>query len=135
MSLTCEIRHTLRPTQDVLQHEWVSMPAPQLNATELRNVVRQAPLVSIDLVVRDANNRVLLGLRTNEPAKGSYFVPDGRILKDERLNNAFARILKAETSFVIPIAESHFIGVYEHFYETDFLNETWLWHTLCRAGL
>ena len=99
------------------------MPAPQLNATDLRNVVRKTPLVSIDLVIRDTSNKILLGLRTNEPAKGSYFVPGGRILKDERLNDAFARILKAETSFLIPIAEAHFIGVYEHFYEVNFFNE------------
>ena len=99
------------------------MPAPQLNATDLRNVVRQTPLVSLDLVIRDTSNKILLGLRTNEPAKGSYFVPGGRILKDERLNDAFVRILKAETSLLIPIAEARFIGVYEHFYEVNFFNE------------
>ena len=99
------------------------MPAPQLTAIELLNVVRQTPLVSIDLVIRDTSNKILLGLRTNEPAKGCYFVPGGRILKDERLNSAFTRILKAETSFLIPIAEAHFIGVYEHFYEVNFFNE------------
>jgi GDP-mannose mannosyl hydrolase len=32
-------------------------------------VVRCAPLPSLDLIVRDSDRRVLVGLRTNEPAK------------------------------------------------------------------
>jgi hypothetical protein len=43
-----------------------------------------APLVSIDLIIRDNADRVLLGLRNNEPAKGYFFVPGGIILKDCR---------------------------------------------------
>ncbi len=51
-------------------------------------VVRDAPLVSIDLVLPDDVGRLLMGLRTNEPARGSWFVPGGRILKDEPLDEA-----------------------------------------------
>jgi len=64
---------------------------------ELRGIVRLAPLVAIDLIIRNARDEVLLGLRSNEPAKGFYFVPGGMIRKGERLREAFARVLKDET--------------------------------------
>ena len=40
-------------------------------------VVRNAPLVAIDLIIRDPDRCVLVGLQTNEPAKGKWFVPGG----------------------------------------------------------
>jgi hypothetical protein len=60
-------------------------------------IVRCAPLPSLDLIIRDSDDRVLVGLRTNEPAKNYYFVPGGVIRKNESIELAFARILRAET--------------------------------------
>jgi len=67
-----------------------------LNKDEFAQVVRNTPLVSIDLIIRDPDEHVLVGLRTNEPAKGKWFVPGGVVRKYERLADAFARIFKAE---------------------------------------
>jgi colanic acid biosynthesis protein WcaH len=83
-------------------------------------VVRDAPLVSIDLIVRDADERVLLGLRLNQPARGTWFVPGGVIRKDERLADAFARISGDELGTRLSLAEARFFGVYEHHYPTNF---------------
>jgi len=83
------------------------------------HVIRAAPLVSIDLIIRDANENVLLALRTNEPAKGTYFVPGGCIRKDETIENAFVRILAAETGCRASFAKARFLGVFEHFYATN----------------
>ena len=47
--------------------------------------------------IHNARGEVLLGLRTNEPAKDRYFVPGGMITKNEQLAEAFARIVKNET--------------------------------------
>ena len=68
-----------------------------LNKDEFAQVVRNTPLVAIDLIIRDPDQCVLVGLRTNEPAKGKWFVPGGAVRKDERLADAFVRIVKAET--------------------------------------
>jgi colanic acid biosynthesis protein WcaH len=86
---------------------------------EFAQVVRLTPLVSIDLILRDPEGKVLVGLRTNEPAKGLWFVPGGRIEKDERLADAFARILSVETGLSLPMARSRLMGGYEHFYDTN----------------
>jgi colanic acid biosynthesis protein WcaH len=99
-------------------------PPPWLSRADLRTIVRLAPLVSIDLMIRNAQNQVLLGLRNNEPAKGFFFVPGGMILKGERLREAFERILKDETNCVASFEDAQFLGVYEHFYESNRFGET-----------
>lgn len=84
------------------------------------NIRRWTPLVSIDLIVVDPQGRVLLGRRLNEPAKGSWFVPGGRVRKDELLSEAFHRIVigelgsDAQVSLNIEVAQ--FLGVFEHHY-------------------
>ena len=92
----------------------------RLGPEEFLQVVELTPLVSIDLIVRDADGRVLLGRRTNEPAKGFWFVPGGRIHKDERIAAAFRRITAAELGKPFDIASAKFIGVFEHLYPTNF---------------
>lgn len=96
------------------------MAAPQLPFEDFLHAVRLGPLVSIDLIVRDRQDRVLLGLRRNEPARGTWFVPGGRIAKDERLDQAYARIAAGELGLAqARRAQARFLGVYEHFYETN----------------
>ena len=93
-------------------------PAP-LSPADFRTVVRLAPLVSIDLIIRNPLGEILLGLRANEPAKGSYFVPGGVVLKHERLREAFTRILKRETNCDAKIEDARLLGAFEHFYEAN----------------
>ena len=92
-----------------------------LDPADLVELVRLGPLVSIDLVVRDGEGRILVGLRNNEPAKDAWFVPGGRVGKGESLDKAFRRIVKQELGIVLRREESRFLGVFEHFYETNFL--------------
>ena len=100
------------------------MPQRLLSASEFAEVVRLTPLVSIDLILRNSNGDALLGVRNNEPAKGFYFVPGGRILKNERIADAFQRILLSETGALADIGQSTFKGVFEHFYETNFASRS-----------
>ena len=92
-----------------------------LSPTEFLDVVRLTPLVAIDLIVADADGRVLVGQRRNRPARGTWSVPGGRIHKGERLDAAFTRIVETE----LGIANMHrssgrFVGVYEHHYPDNF---------------
>jgi len=91
-----------------------------LSHKELAEVVRLALLVSIDLVIENEKGQILVGMRENEPAKGTWFVPGGRILKGERISQALERIIKAELGLDIPYSRSEFLGVYEHLYPTNF---------------
>jgi colanic acid biosynthesis protein WcaH len=88
-----------------------------LSHAELDAVIRLAPLVAIDLIIRNGRDEALLGLRRNEPAKGCYFVPGGMILKNERLADAFARLVKNETGHDASLDDARLLGVFEHFYD------------------
>lgn len=94
-----------------------------LEHEELAQVVRLAPLVSIDLIIEDSHGRILLGMRTNEPARGYWFVPGGRILKNERITQAFERVVKNELGLEMDYAQGEFVGVFEHIYSTNFALE------------
>lgn len=101
-----------------------SLPAAAfLSHADLRQVVRLAPVVSLDLVIRNTRGEALLGLRNNEPAKGWYFVPGGMILKNEPLREAFARILKTETNLAGNLEDARLLGAYEHFYPNNRFGE------------
>ena len=82
-------------------------------------MIRLTPLVSIDLVVRSPDGRILVGYRKNEPAKGCFFNPGGRITKNETMAAAFRRISLAELGVEKQIEQARFLGVYEHFYTTN----------------
>jgi colanic acid biosynthesis protein WcaH len=94
--------------------------APLLDARSFAQVVANAPLVSIDLIVEDRDGAVLLGLRNNPPAQGNWFVPGGRIHKNETLEQAFARISFEEIGLRLIKSKAELMNVYEHFYDTDF---------------
>lgn len=94
-------------------------PGDWLDKGDFADIVRLTPLISIDLVVRDPAGRILVGLRTNEPARGWFFVPGGRITKNERLSDAFRRISQAELGTALDMSEGRFLGVYEHFYDRN----------------
>jgi colanic acid biosynthesis protein WcaH len=94
-------------------------PLRFLSHTELDTVIRLAPLIAIDLIIRNPGDDVLLGLRKNDPAKGYYFVPGGMILKNDWLAAAFARLAENETGQAARLDDARLIGVFEHFYDTN----------------
>jgi colanic acid biosynthesis protein WcaH len=98
-------------------------PATWLEPQDFERVVRFTPLVSIDIVVRSKDRRVLLGRRKNEPARNSFFVPGGRITKNETLEAAFKRITAAELGVQMELNQARFIGVYEHIYKENFFEK------------
>ena len=90
-----------------------------LSKSEFSSVVRNAPLVSIDVIIKDPQECILVGERENEPAKGCYFVPGGVIRKNETIEAAFARIVLAETGIGCSVGEAKLLGVFEHIYEKN----------------
>lgn len=97
---------------------------PYLSQDVFQTVIDATPLVSIDLVIENRQGDVLLGFRNNRPAKGYWFVPGGRVQKNEKLNDAFLRLTQAELGVLIPRTEAEFMGVYEHLYEDSAFDES-----------
>jgi colanic acid biosynthesis protein WcaH len=94
-------------------------PSP-LHPDTLVEVVRHAPLISIDLLVFNNQREVLLGFRANRPAQHTWFVPGGRIRKGERLSHAFGRTVQEELGLHRAMGSARPAGVYEHFYDDNF---------------
>jgi colanic acid biosynthesis protein WcaH len=88
-----------------------------LDDTTFRTVIDSSPLVSIDLLVENNQGEFLLGQRTNRPAQGDWFVPGGRIRKNESLANAFHRLTQEELGLVLSFADATLQGPYDHFYQ------------------
>jgi colanic acid biosynthesis protein WcaH len=83
-------------------------------------IVESTPLVSIDLVVRAPEGKILLGKRVNRPAQGYWFVPGGRILKDESFKLTFKRLLDVELALRSEDLSISPLGIYQHFYPDNF---------------
>ncbi|MDB5617775.1 NUDIX domain-containing protein [Tardiphaga sp.] len=98
------------------------MPIP-LDDDMFRPIVRHAPLPSIDLLIRDERGFLLLGLRNNEPARGTFFVPGGCIRKNETIASAFARIAREETTLNANIDQARFVGIFEQMYPANRFSE------------
>lgn len=84
-----------------------------------KSIIQHTPLISIDLIVRNEQGEVLLGKRVNSPAKGYWFVPGGRVRKNETLDDAFIRLVREELGVESggTRADAKFLGVFEHFYD------------------
>jgi len=98
-----------------------------------KSVVASTPLISIDLIVRNNQGKILLGKRTNRPAQGYWFVPGGRILKNEAIEQAFKRLLIVELGLDFSGVKASFIGTYQHFYDDNFFNSTFSTHYVVLA--
>lgn len=91
-----------------------------LSQQDFATVVRSTPLISIDLIVENQRGEFLLGKRKNRPAQGFWFVPGGRVQKDETLAAAFERLTQAELGKGFTMGDGEFYGVWQHFYDDNF---------------
>ena len=91
-----------------------------LSSSDFQTIINLTPLISIDLIINDGTGKYLLGRRTKAPSIGSWFVPGGRVLKNESLDEAISRLEKAELGCCLEVSKK-LRGVYEHFYDDSFL--------------
>jgi len=88
-----------------------------LSKKKFQTVIESTPLISIDLIVKNSQGEYLLGYRNNKPAQGYWFVPGGRILKNEPKGDAFSRIIHNELGIALDIYSAKFLNLFEHFYD------------------
>ena len=98
-----------------------------------RLVVQSTPQVAIDLIVRASDKKILLGKRVNRPAQGYWFVPGGRILKDESVKLTFERLLDIELAIRPEDISIRPLGIYQHFYPDNFSGDNFGTHYVVLA--
>ena len=87
-----------------------------LESRSFKVIVENALLVSIDLCLV-SDSKILFGKRNNEPLKGNWFTPGGRIHKNESWQHALLRICEVEVGLRgILIEDFSLMGVWDHFY-------------------
>ncbi|MBE3874673.1 GDP-mannose mannosyl hydrolase [Vibrio parahaemolyticus] len=104
-----------------------------LSKQRFSQVIESTPLVSIDLVIEDESGQVLLGERLNRPAQGFWFVPGGRILKDEKLEDAFARLTLEELGHEFKLSQATLMGPYTHLYDDNVFGNEFTTHYVAIA--
>ena len=95
-------------------------PVSWLSTETFTDACSALPLVSIDLMITRPGKdgeELLLGLRTNRPAKGWWFSPGGRIRKNEPLHQAMQRIAVSELNLAKALyLRATLLGAWDHFY-------------------
>ena len=90
-----------------------------INKDKFLEIIDTTPLVSIDLINENSAGNILLGKRVNRPAKDFWFVPGGRIRKNEKIAVAMLRISSAELGSAISIEKTQLLGNYDHIYDDN----------------
>jgi len=94
-----------------------------LSQDDYYTVTRLAPVASIDLLLFDETQNLLLGIRKNAPAKGFWFTPGGRIYTGESIGDAILRISDAELGIQLPKERFCLHGVFSHIYHDNFRDD------------
>lgn len=95
----------------------------KLDKETFLKVIDSTPLVAIDFIIENDDKKILLGKRLNKPAQAYWFVPGGRIRKNETIQTAFNRILKTELGLEWDFNKAKLHGAYDHIYEDNFASE------------
>ena len=101
-----------------------------LSNKQFQDIIKLTPLIALDLIIY-YKNKILLGRRINEPAKGFFFIPGGRILKGETLEKSCLRLTKNELGFTIPLNKFTFHMNTQHIYKNNFFNNNFSTHYIC----
>ncbi len=82
-----------------------------------RQICRVMPIPCVDLIVEDARGRVLLLKRKNEPTRGQWWFPGGRVDFGETRFQAVGRKLKEECGLVAVKVQE--LGTYDLFFDQE----------------
>jgi len=98
-------------------------------------IIKLTQIISADLIVFNNIGKVLLGKRTDEPAKNTWFVPGGRIRKNETFPTAVRRIIVQELGIILDSQTSQPkpMGVYHQTYSNNFDNDEFNAHYITFA--
>lgn len=67
-----------------------------------REIINAIPFVCVDIVIKNGNS-FFLAKRKSEPAQGQWFLPGGRVLKNEKLEDAAYQKVQQETGLNVKI--------------------------------
>ena len=87
----------------------------KLSPDDYNQVLSLVPIVCVDCIVVNDRGEYLLVRRANEPFKSEFWIPGGRVYKNERLINAVHRKMREEIGVEVEIIRN--VGFFEEFLE------------------
>lgn len=81
-----------------------------INKKVYKQILDLMPICCVDLVLYN-KGKILLAKRKNNPAKDQWWVPGGRVLKNEKLTDSVKR--KAKDELGVDVNIKKVIGIYE----------------------
>ena len=82
-----------------------------------KKIVDTMPILCVDLVIKNGRGEFLLVKRKNQPLKGEWFVPGGRMMKGETVTEAVIR--KAKEELGVMVIETYPIGIFEFYFKEN----------------
>jgi colanic acid biosynthesis protein WcaH len=89
-------------------------------------IITNLPILCVDLLIKNNKGQYLLHYRNNQPLKGHWWVPGGRVHKLEKIKNAGTRKCKEELGLVIK--EWKTCGYYEDWYDENAFDSDTMFH-------
>jgi 8-oxo-dGTP diphosphatase len=97
-----------RRIENHLMHEGNSMK--KIPERLYNKIVSVMPITSVEAIIMDKENSILVLKRNNAPVKGEWWFPGGRVRKGETLEEALIREVREETGLDIEV--KNIVGVY-----------------------
>ena len=86
-----------------------------INQIIYNQILENMPIICVDGVIINNENEILFLKRENEPAKNEWWFPGGRLLKNEKLEDAIIRKVKKETNLDVEVVK--YIGTTETIFD------------------
>ena len=91
-----------------------------------KKIIHALPILCVDLVIKNSKGEYLLHLRDNEPLKNEWWVPGGRVHKEEEIYSAASRKCKEELGLIITNWLA--VGVYQDQYDRNSFDTATIFH-------
>tara|TARA_Y100000592_G_C5317264_1_gene243072 strand:+ start:55 stop:522 length:468 start_codon:yes stop_codon:yes gene_type:complete len=95
-----------------------------------KNIFTNIPIPCVDIVIQDNKGHFLLLKRNNEPLKSDFWLPGGRILKNEESKDAAVRKCKQELGIDRDPSEFNLMGFSEFCFEKNNFDVDTTYHTI-----
>jgi|TARA_B100000315_G_C14216962_1_gene424681 colanic acid biosynthesis protein WcaH len=82
---------------------------------EYREILEKLAIPCVDVFVENDSGEVLMIKRDNEPAKGQWWLPGGRIFKRETIKDAAIRKIREEVG--LELSDVAIVGAYETIFD------------------
>lgn len=90
-----------------------------------KTIMEYSIIDTVDVIILNKDNQILLWLRNNEPLQGIYYIPGGRRYKNESMIDSVKRKMREELWLDIDPERLIFLWVYDDIFENSMFEEIW----------